>query len=222
MQLDRSGVRRQFPALGQRSSLTSAAGGSAWPTRCLTSFLEETTNLLNGLLSQVPTALWRLVLGLIVPAHGCLPFWVSRSIELADRLQHGGSQPSDNWPVATALGRGRADKVWLALPWGRSKHDGAEGGQAPRPERRAASPQLWQRPHLRRGRLRHPALPIQPCPVLLSPRRVGPGTEDSPGPPRAGVAAGADHGRRSSCGLSAISSTSCWSLAGCTARPAWS
>src|SRR5215218_3589273 len=71
MPLDRAGVRRQFPALGQRSSLTSAAGGSAWPTRCLTRFLEDATNLLNGLLSQVPKALWRLVLGRIVPAHGC-------------------------------------------------------------------------------------------------------------------------------------------------------
>src|SRR5215216_7690766 len=85
MQLDRSGVRRQFPALGQRSSLTSAGRILAdllGPTRCLTSFLEDTTNLLNGLLSQVPKALWRLVLGRIVPAHGCLPFWASRSIDL--------------------------------------------------------------------------------------------------------------------------------------------
>ena len=38
------------------------------PTAALTSFLEDATNLLNGLLSQVPKALWRLVLGLIVPA----------------------------------------------------------------------------------------------------------------------------------------------------------
>src|SRR5215216_5813085 len=188
MQLDRSGGRRQFPALGQRSSLTSAGRILAdllGPTRCLTSFLEDATNLLNGLLSQVPKALWRLVLGLSFPRMAVLPFWASRSIELIDRLQHGGSQPLRQPACAAALGRGRADKVWLALPWGRSKHDGAEGGQAPRPERRAASPQLWQRPHLRRGRLRHPAVPVQPCPVLLSPQSVGPGTEDSPGPPRA-------------------------------------
>src|SRR5215217_6567503 len=107
MQLDRSGGRRQFPALGQRSSLTSAGRMLAdllGPIRCLTSFLEDATNLLNGLLSQVPKALWRLVLGLFVPAHGCLPFWASRSIELPDRLQHGGSQPSDNRPVPPPLG----------------------------------------------------------------------------------------------------------------------
>jgi hypothetical protein len=60
MQLDRSGVRRQFPALGQRSSLTSAGRMLAdllGPTAALTSFLEDATNLLNGLLSQVPKAL---------------------------------------------------------------------------------------------------------------------------------------------------------------------
>jgi hypothetical protein len=60
MQLDRSGGRRQFPALGQRSSLTSAGRMLAdllGPTAALTSFLEDATNLLNGLLSQVPKAL---------------------------------------------------------------------------------------------------------------------------------------------------------------------
>src|SRR5215211_7414440 len=96
MQLDRSGVRRQFPALGQRSSLTSAGRILAdllGPTRCLTSFLEDTTNLLNGLLSQVPKALWRLVLGRIVPAHGCPTILGKPVNRLADRLQHGGAQP---------------------------------------------------------------------------------------------------------------------------------
>lgn len=81
------------------------------PTRCLTSFLEDTTNLLNGLLSQVPTALWRLVLGRIVPAHGCPTILGKPVNRLADRLQHGGSQPSDNRPVAAALGSGRAGQV---------------------------------------------------------------------------------------------------------------
>src|SRR5829696_8079747 len=142
-----------------------------------------------------------------------LPFWASRSIELTDRLQHGGSQPLRQPACAAALGRGRADKVWLALPWGRSKHDGAEGGQAPRPERRAASPQLWQRPHLRRGRLRHPVLPIQPCPVLAISTKGGTWNR--------GLARAAT--RRSRrwrrprptivLRTSAISSTSCWSLA---------
>jgi hypothetical protein len=71
MQLDRSGVRRQLPALGQRSPLTSAGrmlAGVRGPTRCLAGFLEHVTSLLNDLASQVPKALRGLALGLVVPA----------------------------------------------------------------------------------------------------------------------------------------------------------
>jgi hypothetical protein len=76
MQLDRSGMRRQLPALGHRSSLTSAGRvlmclrGS---TRCLAGSLEHVPSLLNGLVGQVPNAFQGLVLdlaGLVVLAHG--------------------------------------------------------------------------------------------------------------------------------------------------------
>jgi hypothetical protein len=74
MHLDRSGMRRQLPALGQRSSLTSAArllmclGG---PNRRLAGFLEHLTSLLNGLVSQVPKALQGLFIDLMAAAHDC-------------------------------------------------------------------------------------------------------------------------------------------------------
>jgi hypothetical protein len=91
---------------------------------------------------------------------------------------------------------------------GRSKHDGAKGRNASRPQLRAASAELRQHPNLRRRRLRHPALAVQPCPVLLSPPRVGPRTGDPPAPPCARVAGGGSHGQRSSRGLSALGACS--------------
>jgi hypothetical protein len=118
MHLDRSGMRRQLPALGQRSSLTSAGrllmclGG---PTGRLAGFLEHLTSLLNGLVSQVPKALQGLVIGLMLPPMTALPFWTSRSTDLpytssmAGAAQPAGpATPAENSPgkVSLALATG--------------------------------------------------------------------------------------------------------------------
>src|SRR5215211_1235159 len=140
LQVDRSGVRRQLSALGQRSSLTSPvrvlAGLLGPPTRCLASFLRDATNLGNGLLSQVAKALQGL--GLIIPTHGC-PAMLNKPVDRRVRSpKHGRSQPLP--PTGPSPRRGAEVAgigVWLVLPRGRSTHDGAEGGQA-RPEVGAA------------------------------------------------------------------------------------
>src|SRR5262245_760069 len=108
MQADRSGVRRQLSALGQRSSLSSADRVPAsllGPTGCLAGCLADATSLLNGLVSQVPKALQGLVLGLIVLAHSALPFWTSWSIDSPDTSSMAGRSPGDNLPVVTPLRR---------------------------------------------------------------------------------------------------------------------
>ena len=109
------------------------------------------------------------------------------------------------WSRRTGRGlqRGAAGpaRVWLALAGRCSMHDGAAEAQASRAGLRAAGAQLRQRPHLRRGRLHDPALALQPCPLLFTPSRLGPGPGDWPSPPRAGVAGAAGPGRRYSCGL---------------------
>jgi len=224
MQLDRSGVRRQFPALGQRSSLTSAGrtlmlADLLGPTRCLTRSLEDATNLLNGLHSQVPRRSGAWSSAFSFPRMAVLPFWPSRSIELPDRLQHGGSQPLRQpaccrrpwaWQGRQGLACSRGGRSSMTV----LKEGRRRGPNAEPPVRSFGNARTCAADGCATRLSRYnPA----PCCYL---HEVGPGTEDSPGPPRAGVAAGADHGRRSSCGLSAISSTSCWSLAGCTARPA--
>jgi hypothetical protein len=107
-QLDRSGMRRQLPALGQRSSLTGAGRVLVClrgPTCCLAGFLEQVTSLLNGLGSQVPKALQGLVLRLIVPVHG-RPTILDKpgrsTCPITSRMA--GRSHSDNRLVATALG----------------------------------------------------------------------------------------------------------------------
>jgi hypothetical protein len=113
MQADRSGVRRQLPALGERSSLTSAGralAGLRGPTRCLAGFLEHMTSLLNGLVSQVPKALQGPVLGLVglvIRAHGHpIPDKpVDRLAPITSSMA--GRGHSDNRPVTTAFGTAR-------------------------------------------------------------------------------------------------------------------
>jgi hypothetical protein len=134
MQLDRSGVRRQFPALGQRSSLTSAGrtlmlADLLGPTRCLTRSLEDATNLLNGLHSQVPKTLWRLVLGLFVPAHGC-PTILGKPVNRVARSPSAWrvAAPPTTGLLPPPLGVAGRTRFGLLCRGGRSKHDGAAGG----------------------------------------------------------------------------------------------
>jgi hypothetical protein len=117
-------------------------------------------------------------------AHGILPFWATRSIGSPGSPLDGGTPPirQPAGPPSPLLRSGRG-RVWLALARGQPKHGCAAGGAASRPELRAAGAQLRQRPNLCRGRLRDPAVPVQPRPLLLPPPRLGPGTSDPPSPP---------------------------------------
>ena len=106
--LDRSGVRRQLPPFRQRGPGTGADRALVRLPRsigCLVGFLEDATNPLNGLASQVPKALQRLALDRTVAAHG-RPTILNKPVR----------QPARSPPPYRAVAG--AGEVWLALARG--------------------------------------------------------------------------------------------------------
>jgi hypothetical protein len=92
----------------------------------------------------------------------------------------GGNRPDVTTASPTGgVGRGR-ERVCPTWVGEQSKHGCAETQwQTPRRRRRTDGARIRRHPNLRRGRLHHPALPVQPRPALRDPPRVGPAGGDS-------------------------------------------
>jgi hypothetical protein len=77
-------------------------------------------------------------------------------------------------------GMARPSSVCPAWVGEQCKHGCADAQwQTPRRRRRTDGARLRRNPNLRRGRLHHPALPVQPRSVLRDPPRMGPAGGDS-------------------------------------------
>jgi hypothetical protein len=77
-------------------------------------------------------------------------------------------------------GMARSSSVCPAWVGEQCEHGCAETRwQTPRRRRRTDGSRLWRNPNVRRGRLRRPALPVQPRSALRDPPRLGPAAGDS-------------------------------------------
>jgi hypothetical protein len=91
----------------------------------------------------------------------------------------GGNRPDATTASPNQRGMARPRRVCPAWVGEQSKHGCAEAQwQTPRRRRRTGGARPRRNPNLRRGRLHHSALPVQPRSALRDPPRLGPAEDD--------------------------------------------